>query len=144
MYIDDFYKAVQGWYNAIRVKRTTYHTINKVFRANDVQDHSRKEPIFEKKLLKGDDSWSTQKVILGWLLDTVAMSISLPPHRLERLLSILASVANRKRTSVQEWHRLLGELRSMSIAVPGSKGCFSFLQEALKPGAKRIKVTPAV
>ena len=32
----------------------------------------------------------------------------------------------------------------MSLAVPGSDGCFSFLQHALKPGAKRIKITRPV
>jgi hypothetical protein len=72
------------------------------------------------------------------------MTISLPEHRRERLLEILTSVINCKRASVQEWHRLLGELRSMSIAIPGSRGCFSFLQEALKPGAKRIKISNQV
>jgi hypothetical protein len=48
------------------------------------------------------------------------MTISLPEHRREGLLEILTSVINRKRASVQEWHCLLGELRSMSIAIPGS------------------------
>ena len=50
----------------------------------------------------------------------------------------------RQRASESEWHKLLGELRSMSLAVPGSTGCFSFLQEALKPGLKRISLSPPV
>jgi len=32
----------------------------------------------------------------------------------------------------------------MAIAIPGSKGCFSFLQHALRPGAARIKITKQV
>ena len=32
----------------------------------------------------------------------------------------------------------------MSLAIPGSDGCFSFLQEALKPHAKRVRISPAV
>ena len=67
------------------------------------------------------------------------MIIALPSHRKERLTSILQAVLHRKRVSVQDWHKLLGELRSMSFAVPGSDGCFSFLQHALKPSAKHIK-----
>jgi len=82
--------------------------------------------------------------MLGWLIDTVACTISLPPHRQERLLLLLGTITKRKRASVQEWHKLLGELRSMSIAVPGSRGCFSFLQHALRPGAKRIIITPEI
>ena len=32
----------------------------------------------------------------------------------------------------------------MSLAMPGSHGCFSFLQHTLKPGAKQVKITPSV
>ena len=144
VYVDDFVKLVQGWYNAMRVRRHTFHNIDKVFRPNDASDTNRKQPISESKLGKGDDQWSTQKVILGWLIDTVAMTISLPPHRQERLLSLLGTIIKRKRASVQEWHQLLGELRSMSLAIPGSRGCFSFLQHALRPGAKRITITQPI
>ena len=143
-YVDDFVKAVQGWYNAMRVRRHTFHNIDKVFRPNDAQDTNRKQPISESKLDKGDDHWSTQKVILGWLIDTVAMTISLPPHRQARLLNLLGTITKRKRASIHEWHQLLGELRSMSLAIPGSRGCFSFLQHALRPGAKRIIITQQI
>ena len=72
------------------------------------------------------------------------MTISLPPHWQQRLLQILRAVLQRKRASVTECHKLLGELCSMSMAVPGSDGCFYFLQDALKPHRKRIKITPTV
>ena len=144
VYVDDFLKLCQGWYNSLRVRRSTFHNIDKVFRPNDAEDKNRKQPISQSKLGKGDDFWSTQKVMLGWLIDTVACTISLPRHRQERLLLLLGTITKRKRASVQEWHKLLGELRSMSIAIPGSRGCFSFLQHALRPGAKRIIITPEI
>ena len=144
VYVDDFIKLAQGWFNALRVRRHTFHHIDEAFRPNDQHDTFRKQPISESKLGKGDDCWSTQKVILGWLIDTISMTISLPPHRQERLLALLGKITKRKRASVQEWHQLLGELRSMSIAIPGSRGCFSFLQHALRPGAKRIHITQQV
>ena len=50
----------------------------------------------------------------------------------------------RKRASVNEWQRLLGELRSMSLALPGSAGCFSHLQEALGHARNRIKITQPI
>ena len=145
VYVDDFVKLAQGWANALRVRRHTYHAIDSVFRPNDSSDPGhRKEPISVKKLKKGDDHWSTRKTILGWDIDTRAMTVSLPPHRQQRLLDLLRTMVRRKRTSIKEWHKLLGELRSMSMAVPGSDGCFSFLQEALKPNLQRIKISPAV
>ena len=144
VYVDDFCKLAQGQRNCDRTRRVTYHTIDSVFRPNDTSDIKRRQPISTKKLLKGDDSWESQKVILGWLIDSLANSLALPAHRQEKLLSLLTNLLHRNRTSVADWHTLLGELRSMSLAVPGSRGCFSFLQHALRPGCKRIKITKAV
>lgn len=36
--------------------------------------------------------------------------------------------------SLREWHRLLGELRSMGPGLPGWRGLFSILQHALSRG----------
>jgi hypothetical protein len=122
VYVDDFVKAAQGWFNCLHTRRATFHSIDSVFRPNDADDVLRKEPISVKKLQKGDDFWSTQKIILGWLIDTAAnKTIALPPHRRDRVLVLLQSLVHRKRTSVKQWHQLLGELRSMSLAIPGSQ-----------------------
>jgi hypothetical protein len=37
-----------------------------------------------------------------------------------------------KRASIKKWQQILGKFRSMSIAIPGSRGLFSLLQEALR------------
>ena len=144
VYVDDFIKLAQGWWNALRVRRQTFHHIDKVFRPNDALDLQRKEPISIKKLEKGDDGWSTEKTILGWSINSRSKTISLPQHRQERLHSILDTMLRRKRASVNEWQKLLGELCSMSLALPGSSGCFSHLQEALGKAKNRIKITRTV
>ena len=60
------------------------------------------------------------------------MTIHLPPHRVERLAEILASIpVTQKRTSVKKWHKVLGELRSMPLALPGARNLFSQMQHAL-------------
>ena len=96
IYVNDFIKLAQGWYNALCVHRHTYHTIDQVFCPNDDQDLVRKQPILQKKLLKGNDSWSTEKLILGWLINSVTKTISLPQHRKDRLDDLLAKVLRRK------------------------------------------------
>ena len=136
VYVNDFIKLAQGWNNALRVRRHTFHTIDKVFRPNDEMDLNRKQPISQKELLQGDDAWSTEKLILGWLINSATKTILLPQHRKDRLDSLLAKMLRRKRVSTKDWQRLLGELRSMQIALPGSAGCFSFLQNALDPNKK--------
>jgi len=95
------------------------HAIDSVFRPNNFYDDEFCcEPVVSlKKLRKGDCSWSTIKKVLGWIIDTVAMTMQLPPHRQERLGEILA------------WHKILSELRSMSLALPGARNMFSTMEE---------------
>jgi hypothetical protein len=83
----------------------------------------RQEPASVKKVLKYDATWATRKTVLGWVLDTVTKTIQLPPHRVERLHTILAGIpTNQRRMSTKKWQQVIGELRSMALAVPGSLG----------------------
>ena len=138
VFVDDFIGICQGVRNRSRVRQTLLHAVDTVFRPTDYYDGiHRREPVSIKKLRKGDCSWSTVKLILGWIIDTVTMTISLPPHRVTRLAEILSSLPrSQKRTSVKKWHKVLGELRSMSLALPGARNLFSSMQDALKTTKK--------
>ena len=51
---------------------------------------------------------------------------------MERLAAILASIPdNQKCTRVKKWHKVLGKLRSMALAMPGAKHLFSQMQLAI-------------
>ena len=113
VYVDDFIKLAQGWLNTFRVQRHTYHHIDGVFRPNDLADVDQKSSIFVKMLEKVNDFWATEKIILGWLINTLAKPISLPPHHKECLHQLLDTMLWQKRASQQEWQCLLRELRSM-------------------------------
>ena len=139
VFVDDFVGGAQGNRDQLtRVRRILFHAIDSVFRPLDAEDtEHRQEPISVKKLLKGDCYWSTLKTVLGWIIDTVKMTIQLPQHRVDRLAEILASIPlHQKRISIKSWHKILGELRSMTIAIPGLRGMFSVMQEALRSKAK--------
>ena len=133
VFVDDFLALAQGDQARKRVRRILMKAIDDVFRPMDFYDKlERRDPISIKKLKKGDCSWSTIKIMLGWILDTVNMVIKLPEHREKRLAEILSSIPRtQKRISVKKWHKVLGELRSMSLALPGSRHLFSQMQEAL-------------
>ena len=107
--------------------------IDDVFCPMDFYDKLlHQDPISVKKLKKGDCSWSTLKTMLGWILDTVNMTIKLPRHHEEHLEEILSEIPRtQQQISVQKWHKVLGELWSMSLALPGSQILFSHMQEAL-------------
>jgi hypothetical protein len=136
VYVDDFLLLAQTRHHQQAVLRAALHSIDDVFRPLCPDDpRTRKEPASVKKMLKGDACWSTRKRILGWEVDSVAMTLSLPDHRIERLREVLTWIQPpRKRLAMSKWHTLLGELRSMSPALPGTRGLFSVLQHALSRG----------
>lgn len=137
IFVDDFVSLAQRPF-LFRVRKALLHAIDDVIRPLAPDDSPyRREPVSLKKLRLGDCTWSTVKLVLGWIIDTVNMTIHLPEHRIERLWEILHSIPeNQKRTSIKKWHKVLGELRSMSLAIPGSRNMFGRLQNALSLHSK--------
>ena len=147
IYVDDFIQAIQGNPTArLNHLRRLLHCIYAVFRPVDSQDSPlRKHVPSIKKMLAGDAYLSTRKVVLGWIIDTIRQTLELPPHRIERLQHLFDTLRFKNRVSLKLWHKVLGELRSMSIGIPGSRGLFSLLQEGLRHTDKhRIRITPAM
>jgi hypothetical protein len=131
VYVDDFIGMVQeNAHHRQHVKRILFQSLDQVFRPLESGDNpNRQEPAYIKKMLKGDATWAARKTILGWTIDTVRMTVELPPHRIDRLFELLDSIAPaQRRSSVKKWEKLLGELRSMVLAIPGGRGLFSVLQ----------------
>jgi hypothetical protein len=144
VYVDDFILMAQTHHQRTQVMRATLTAIDEVMRPlSDSDTQHRKEPASVKKMLKGDAHWDTHKCILGWDIDSVASTLRLPPHRLERIREVLSWISPpQKRISTSKWHQVLGELRSMSPALPGTRGLFSVLQAALQQRDRhRIRLT---
>ena len=74
------------------------------------------------------------------------MTVHLPHHRAERLAEILASILiNQKRISIRKWYKVLGELCSMALALPGACHFFSHMQLALFKNIKNcVNLTKGV
>jgi len=152
IFVDDFVGAAQASHlhnqatecqdpdlnNCQRVRRALLHSIDNVFQTLMPNDKpTQQEPVSLKKLQEGDCSFGTLKLILGWIIDTINMTIQLPPHRVDQLAEILASIPpTQRRTSVKKWHSILRELRSMALALPGFRNIFSTMQHALATKVK--------
>lgn len=104
VYVDDFILLAQGGKRRRkRLRRILFHCIDMIFcPPDDDDDQWKKDPISLKKLLKGDGALETVKVILGWLVDTVAGTIELPPNQVERLQEILAAFPRSRRTVLRK------------------------------------------
>ncbi|KAL3823125.1 hypothetical protein ACHAXA_006455, partial [Cyclostephanos tholiformis] len=98
------------------------------------------------KLASGDCSWGTMKQGFGWIIDTVDMTICLPQHHIDQLQDILDAFPPSQRcTSAKWWHKMLGELQSMSLALPEVCKVFSTMQTTLSTQSKnRIALTKGV
>jgi len=146
IYIDDFLGLAQQ----PCLQPTLHHIVQGIFQIFRDEPHpddppDRRHIISEMKLAKGDAAWSTQKIILGWLLDTAKGTLSLPSHKAARLRLILAEAKQKTRASRCQWQKLLGELRHMASALWGAKYLFSTLQHVLSDtAAPRLRLSPLV
>jgi hypothetical protein len=145
VYVVDFLGLVQGYARTWRrVKRALLHIMDTVLCPLDSGDSiHRQETASTKKMTKGDSAWGTVKVILGWIINTLDKTISLPAHRLALIRKILASIsATQRHVSRKKWHQVLGDLRSMDLAIFAAIGLFSVLQDALKTrDGNRVRLT---
>ena len=146
VFVDDLLMFAQGSHATLDLlRRQLFHVTDSFLRPNDEHDSHRREPISISKLEKGDGCWTTYKKMLGWMVDSVRKTIELPPERHQRLLHILDDTRRKKRISVRKCQKLLGELRSMVLAISGGDGFFSQLQYELTHATKkRVRITRVV
>ena len=148
IFVDDFLGVAQGDRPRLqRVRRVLLGALDDVLRPlDDDDDPHRQEPASVKKLKQGDACWTTCLQVLGWIIDTQAMTLRLPDRRVARLTEILDDIRpGQQRISLKKWHQTLGELRSMSLAIPGARGLFSLLQAAFQQCSnKRIPLSAAL
>ena len=143
VFVDDFIQLGQGGTARMRALRDhLLHTIDQVLAQPLANEAHRAEAVSLKKLLKGDGSWATRKLILGWIIDTLRQTLEIPAYRKAMLADIFEDLKGRKRVGRKAWQSILGKLRFVSIAIPGSAGLFSALQLALNEATQnRIKIT---
>ncbi len=143
VYLDDFMAVAQPPCHTTTM-RSLLHAVDSIF-YDDPNTTVRRAVISTSKIQKGDASWSTKKTILGWDIDTENMSLTLPDHRKTRLLALLSDTNTKTRISRRNWQQLLGELRSMAMALSGAKFHFSILQNALThQQGRRLRLTSLI
>jgi hypothetical protein len=137
VYIDDFMLVVQHPF-LNQAMNTLLHHINSIFQ--DPDNSPRRLLVSSSKVEKGDATFLTKKRILGWDINTETMTIHLPQHRLERILDITTTFLNKKITTRKQWQKLLGELRSMTLALHSSAHLFSVLQHVLRGTSRKVRI----
>jgi hypothetical protein len=108
VFMDEYIQVGQGGAKRMRkLHRHLLETVNQVLAQPGTESH-RNETISLKKLRMGDISWTTRKVVLGWVLDTIHQTMELPPHRKLLLANIFKDLQGQKRISWKTWECYLG------------------------------------
>ena len=131
--MDDFVSLLQpySYKELIYVSRAILEGIHKIFPPPELTNHTGGNPISEKKLLAGDSLWATKKEILGWIFDGLERTMTLPEDKFEKIKTALKNLIQAKAVPVKKFQRTIGKLRHAALAIPGSKGLFSPINEAL-------------
>ena len=82
VYVDDFIGLGQGSKQRLRnIRGTLFHCLDEVMQPLSPDDTKcRQEPASVKKLKKGDACWGTKKIVLGWLVGTIATTSARAPQ----------------------------------------------------------------
>jgi hypothetical protein len=136
VYVDDhIMAAVEDSTGTLleRTARATLHAIHSVFQPPDVANApSAKDPISEKKLLKGDGRWDTKKEILGYMLDGINRTIQLPKDRANDLLKEVKAILKKQRVQLKRFRSIVGRLQHAARILPAARAFFTPLYNALK------------
>ena len=86
-----------------------------------------KDSVSLKKSLQGDGDLSQVKEIIGWIISTQSGTLRLPPKQLAELNILLDIPPSQRCMSTKKLERLIGNLCSIHLAIPGSVGHFYHL-----------------
>lgn len=102
VFVDDFIQLGQGGPQQMKALRChLLAAIDAVLARPGLKESHRREAASLKKLLQGDGSWATRKLILGWIIDTLRQTIELLPHRKETLAQIFGRTVQRPATRTE-------------------------------------------
>jgi hypothetical protein len=140
VYMDDFIAIAQPPRH-LPLMNKLLHVLDAVF--HDPPQSNRHTIVSKNKLQKGDAIFDTSKQLLGWYIDTVTMTLTLPKHRFASLSTLIASILATKCISRRKWRCLQGLLHSTMPAIYGATHLFSILQYAMTDTTyPRLRITP--
>ena len=88
VFVDDFIVVTNDTSrkHLTHFSRAMLNRIHSIFPPPTITGHQGEDPISQKKLHKGEGTWSYQKEILGWLVDGAIFTIQLMPSKCEKFL----------------------------------------------------------
>jgi len=121
IYIDDFIETtivIEGTDNVVRCERATLLAIDVTKRPKHISEPIPREDFEARNKLSTEAGLKEQKTVLGWLIDTRRLLLSLPNNKFVAWTAILTSVLTREPTTAKEMESIIGQLGHSGMAVP--------------------------
>ena len=133
VYVDDFCGGTNDLSNA-NLQQTgncILHGVHSVFPPPAVSGHSGEDPIAKKKMLQGDGRWDYRKEILGWVFDGRTFTLELPNGKPQAIIDSLNDMLKLHKVPLDTFQSITGKLQHASMGLPGGKGLFSPIFNAM-------------
>jgi len=140
VYVDDFIALAHTTNprELQRISRALLHAIEAIFPGPEVTGSSMGPAVSTKKLI-AEGTWESKKEILGWLIDGMARTISLPPEKAAKLITNAKHMSNLRAIPLKQFHQTHGKLQFASIAIPCGKALMGPLDKAIAKATKTEK-----
>ena len=129
-YVDDFIRMIQSTNRETltRFTRAILRGVEDIFPTPDISGSIMPPPISIKKL-EEEGVWETQKIILGWLLNSIAKTIQ--HTKCEQLLSLLSKTRRKATVSYNKLKKIRGKLQFLTVALPVGQPLLGHLDSLL-------------
>jgi hypothetical protein len=144
VFVDDFILAAvedKSGTMLINTARAALHSIHGVFPPPNVSGHQGgKDPVSEKKLVKGDARWAASKEILGFLLNGKTRTVQLTDDKAKGMVAEIIRVLKKRKVPLKRFQKLLGKLQHAAGILPAAKSLFTPLNVSLRNDPKWISI----
>ena len=79
---------------------------------------------------------------MGWLVDGAVFTLQLMPYKCVDFSKLIKNLCKQSYCPLLKFQELAGKLQHSSFVIPGGKGLFSTIHEALKITSKSVNLTP--
>ena len=143
VFVDDFIAATNNGspQHLRKLSRAMLHAIHSVFPPPDITGHVGGDPVSIKKIEKGEGKWNTTQEILGWIIDGINYTITLPEKKQEKIIDQINRCLKMNKIPLNTFQKLAGKLQWASLVLPGGWGLFSPLYMAMQGDPSTINNT---
>jgi hypothetical protein len=142
VYVDDYILAVvEDAARTLlrRITRATLYGVHSIFPPPEITNHiGGKDSVSIKKLEKGDATFMTKKLVLGFMLDGKERTVRLPLEKATNIDTELQRLLKKSRIPSKRFLSITGRISNATRILPAAKGLMTPLYKALRGTPKMI------